>query len=227
LSTNFASVTFNTGKFTLLPGQSHQVVATITPPKGVDATTFPVYSGFIDVTSGNETVHATYLGLAASLKDAQVVDNTDIIFGIDLPALLDSQGNVQDGPLNYTFVGDDAPTLLWRQAFGTPLFRVDLVSPNIQLTGTLNTRAPISFANPHNGGSFAKVPTLGALFEIPYLTRNDEVSMFLLWNRRKTNHVGLCRSLIWTTPNSSHPTHSPTALSFPTEATRSCSALFG
>ncbi|KAJ7772724.1 subtilisin-like protease [Mycena maculata] len=179
LSTDYASVTFNTDKFTLYPGQTHQVIATIKPPKGVDATTFPVYSGFIYATSGNDSVHATYLGLAASLENKQVIDNTDFFFGIDLPVILDSSGNVQDAPTNYTFVGDDAPTFLWRQAFGTPIFRLDLVSPNIKLTGTLNTRssndAPtFSFAHPHNGGTFAQVSILGPLLEIDYLGRNDE-----------------------------------------------------
>ncbi|KAF7357681.1 Minor extracellular protease vpr [Mycena venus] len=174
LSTSYASVKFNSGKFTLLPGQAHDVVATITPPKGVDATTFPVYSGFIHVTSPVESVHATYLGLAASLKDKQVVDNTDIIFGVNIPALLDSAGNVQDGPVNYTFVGADAPTMLWRQAFGTPLLRLDLVSANTSFAPTLNSRAAISFATSHKGGSFAKVSTLGPLLEQPYLGRNDE-----------------------------------------------------
>jgi hypothetical protein len=176
LSTDFASVTFNGGKFTLRPGQSHNVVATITPPKGVDATTLPVYSGFIFVTSGTESVHATYLGVAASLKNAHSVDNTDEIFGVDLPVLLDSQGNVQDGPVNYTFVGEDAPTVLWRQAFGTPLLLLDLVSSDIQFTGTLNKRAPISFTSPHNGGTFAKVPTVGPILQVPWLGRNDLVS---------------------------------------------------
>ncbi|KAJ7844453.1 subtilisin-like protease [Mycena leptocephala] len=176
LSTDYASVSFSGGtKFTLFPGQSHEVVATIKPPKGVDATTFPVYSGFIFVTSGSDSVHATYLGLAASLKDKQVVDNSDFIFGVNLPIVLDSAGDIQDGPINYTFAGDDAPTVLWRQAFGTPVFRLDLVSPDISLTGTLNTRAPISFANPHKGGSFAKVPIIGTLFEFTYLSRSDEV----------------------------------------------------
>ncbi|KAJ7898396.1 subtilisin-like protease [Mycena leptocephala] len=175
LSTDYASVSFSGGtKFTLFPGQSHEVVATIKPPKGVDATTFPVYSGFIFVTSGSDSVHATYLGLAASLKDKQVVDNSDFIFGVNLPIVLDSAGDIQDGPINYTFAGDDAPTVLWRQAFGTPVFRLDLVSPDISLTGTLNTRAPISFANPHKGGSFAKVPIIGTLFEFTYLSRSDE-----------------------------------------------------
>jgi hypothetical protein len=179
LSTSYASVKFNSNKFTLSPGQSHDVVATITPPAGIDATTFPVYSGFIHVTSGAESVHATYLGLAASVKDKQVVDNTDIVFGITIPTLLDSTGNVQDAPINYTFVGEDAPTVLWRQAFGTPLLRLDLVPANTSFAPTLNKRTPISFAT-KKGGSFAQVSTVGALLEQPYLGRNDEVKCNLL-----------------------------------------------
>jgi hypothetical protein len=66
------------------------------------------------VTSGSEDFHVSYIGLAASLKDKQVVDNTDVFFGIPLPALLDSQGDVQTGPTNYTFVGEDFPALLFR-----------------------------------------------------------------------------------------------------------------
>lgn len=192
LTTDYASVTFNKAKFTLSPGQTQEVVATIKPPQGVDATTFPVYSGFIFATSGNESVHATYLGLAASLKDAQVIDNTDFFFGVDLPIILDSAGNVQDAPVNYTFVGEDAPTVLWRQAFGTPVFRLDLVSPNIKFNGTLNTRSSehgptFSFAHSHNGGSFAKVAILGSLLEIDYLGRNDEVFSLKMQREPKEN----------------------------------------
>ncbi|KAJ7723517.1 subtilisin-like protease [Mycena metata] len=181
LTTDFATVTFSGGnKFTLAPGQSHEVTANIKPPQGVDATTFPVYSGFIHVTSGNDSVHATYLGLAASLKDKQVIDNTDFIFGFTLPLILDASGNPQNASVNYTFVGTDAPTILWRQAFGTPVLRLDLVPANTTFTGTLNARGngePNSFATPHKGGSFAKVPVLGTLLEIDWLSRNDEINL--------------------------------------------------
>ncbi|KAJ7747214.1 subtilisin-like protease [Mycena metata] len=181
LTTDFATVTFSGGnKFTLAPGQSHEVTANIKPPQGVDATTFPVYSGFIHVTSGSDSVHATYLGLAASLKDKQVIDNTDFIFGFTLPLILDASGNPQNASVNYTFVGEDAPTILWRQAFGTPVLRLDLVPANTTFTGTLNARGngePNSFATPHKGGSFAKVPVLGTLLEIDWLSRNDEINL--------------------------------------------------
>ncbi|KAJ7248783.1 subtilisin-like protease [Mycena rebaudengoi] len=181
-SKDFASVSFNSAKFTLAPGQSYEVVATIKPPKGVDASTFPVYSGFIDITSGAEKVHATYLGLAASLKDKQTIDDSDFLFGFPTPVVFDPLGNAQKGPVNYTFVGDDAPLLLWRQAFGTPVLRLDLVSSTITFSGTLNKRGAafgISFTHSHKGGSFAKVPIIGSLLEADYLTRNDKVSLLL------------------------------------------------
>ncbi|KAJ7711823.1 hypothetical protein B0H14DRAFT_2645592 [Mycena olivaceomarginata] len=77
--TDFMRVMFNSSKFTIQLGQSHNIVATIMPSKEGNATTFPVYSGFIFITSGTDLVHATYLGVAASLKMA-----TDLVPSIQL-----------------------------------------------------------------------------------------------------------------------------------------------
>lgn len=109
-----AKVSVTPSSFTLRPGESQTVVATISGPRGLDASTFPVYSGFIEITDGTQNFHVTYLGLVGSLIDKQVVDNTDFFFGVPIPAILDSLGNVQEGPANYTFVNEDVPTLLWR-----------------------------------------------------------------------------------------------------------------
>jgi hypothetical protein len=98
------------------PHGSAKVNVLITPPSKVDRTTFPVYSGFIQVqgiTSG-EILHVAYQGLAANSKDLKILDNTSAFFGIPLPTILDSQGDVQSEPTNYTFVGEDFPTLLFR-----------------------------------------------------------------------------------------------------------------
>ena len=92
----------------------------IAPPVGVNASTFPVYSGFIQLQSGTEQYHVTYLGVAAALKDKQVLDNTSEFFGVPLPTLLDSTGNVQNGSTNYTFIGDDFPTFLVRLVESIP-----------------------------------------------------------------------------------------------------------
>ncbi|KAF9010760.1 pyrolysin [Cyathus striatus] len=181
LDTSSASVSIVPKSFTLLPGATLPVVAVITPPKNVDKSTYPVFSGFINIVSGTDKTHVTYLGLAASLKDKQVVDNTDEFFGVALPAILDSNGGVQDSPTNYTFVGDDFPTVIFRLAFGTPLLRIDLVDSNIKVTTTLNTRELeerglpwFSFPTPIKGGTFSNVKILGALSELDYVTRNNE-----------------------------------------------------
>lgn len=114
LSTDYASVAFSEDSFTLGAGESTTAIVTITPPKGVDATTFPVYSGFIQAISGSETVHATYLGLAASLYDKQVIDDTDHLLGFVLPAIVNADGDVQEEPTNYTFIEGDFPSVLFR-----------------------------------------------------------------------------------------------------------------
>ncbi|KAG6919367.1 hypothetical protein DXG01_006916 [Tephrocybe rancida] len=178
LSADAASVVFSEKSFTVAPGATHTVVAYFSLPDG-DASTFPVFSGFIEVTSGTESLHVTYIGLAASLRDKQVVDDTDYFFGLPLPAVLDEFGNFQTDPTNYTFVGDSWPALLFRLTFGTPLLRVDLVASDIQFTATLATRALhghpfFTFPHPTKKGTFAKVKTLGAILEYDYFYRNNE-----------------------------------------------------
>ncbi|KAJ7268651.1 hypothetical protein B0H12DRAFT_1229565 [Mycena haematopus] len=167
LSTDFATVTFNSAKFTLPPGQSHNVVATITPPRGLDATTSQCTLASSSSRAGT-IVHATYLGVAASLKPRR-------------PSMIPTSWNPQDGVVNYTFVGGDAPTVLWRQTFGTPLLLLDLVESDVKLSGTLNRRGgPIEFTSPHaGGGSFAGVPTVGRVADW-WLGRNDQRSLVIL-----------------------------------------------
>lgn len=195
LSNASAKVSVQPSSFTLRPGASQSVVATISGPTGLDESTFPVYSGWIEISDGTDSFHVTYLGLVGSLIDKQVIDNTDVFFGVPIPAILDSEGNVQEGPANYTFVNEDVPTLLWRQAFGTPRLVVDLVDPNIQVNTTLNSRALseglkpfITFPQANKGGSFGQVKTIGSILEIDFLTRNQEVCrfLFLVWKTRMT-----------------------------------------
>ncbi|KAF8634300.1 hypothetical protein AX17_004252 [Amanita inopinata Kibby_2008] len=178
LNTAFATVEISRETITVGPGETTVVIATIFPPEHVDPATFPVFSGFIQIESGNEALHVTYLGLAAALKDKQVVDNTPIFFGFVLPAILDSHDHVQHGPMNYTFLAANVPSVLFRLVFGTPVLRIDLVDPNIRFTPTLNSRAFEHRPNlffPHRGsGSFAKVPILGVIAEMDYITRNNE-----------------------------------------------------
>ena len=59
-------------------------------------------------------VHATYLGLAASLYYKQVIDDTDHLLGFVLPAIVNVDGDVQEEPTNYTFIEGDFPSVLFR-----------------------------------------------------------------------------------------------------------------
>jgi hypothetical protein len=98
----------------LEPGASQEVNATIAEPTGFDPSTFPVYSGYIEISDETESYHVLYLGMVGSMIDMQVLDNTKKFSNVSFPALLDHQGNVQAGPVNYTFVGKDRPTVKWR-----------------------------------------------------------------------------------------------------------------
>ncbi|PBK73461.1 subtilisin-like protease [Armillaria solidipes] len=171
LSTDYATASFSHEGFMLQPQESIDITVTITPPSGVDASTFPVYGGFIQVISGSEIVHATYLGLAASLYDKQVIDDTDHYFGVDLPAILDADGFVQSDPTNYTFSTTDFPSLLFRLAFGSPVISIDLVTADAALGR--RDEPTLTFIE----GSLAVLAApdvVGSIAELNYYPRNDD-----------------------------------------------------
>jgi len=142
-----------------------------------------VFSGFIEVGgySESELYHVSYLGLAASLRDKQVIDDTDIFLGIQLPALLNATGSVQTTPTNYTFLNGDAPTILGRFAFGTPSLNIDLVDKDTEFYPTISSRDSeawpglVTFPSFRKGGSFAEVKTIGSIAGFQYIPRNSDV----------------------------------------------------
>ena len=185
LSNAAARVTISPEELTLPPGQTRQVVVTIAPPSGIDASRFPVYSGFILINSPGETQRVTYLGLAAKLKDKRVLDEDPQYFDAPLPAVTTGQwGDAIRGPWNFTFSGNnDYPTINWRLAFGTPRLRIDLVEPNIKIPTTLDPRGledpPLeghifTFPFRPRPGSFSAVKTLGTIVEYTDMARNED-----------------------------------------------------
>lgn len=113
LTNDYASVTFSQSRVLVAPGATAIVVAYFKAPKA-DASTYPVFSGFITISSDTETLRVSYLGLAASLKQKAILDTTDVFFGVPLPFIADSEGNVQDNSTTYTFTGEDVPSLYLR-----------------------------------------------------------------------------------------------------------------
>ncbi|CAE6463465.1 unnamed protein product [Rhizoctonia solani] len=177
---------------------------TFKPPIGLDPTAFPVYSGYIKASgSDNTTLRSTYMGVAANLKDAKVLDNTDTYFDVKLPLLLDSQGNPvpPEGSAIYTINGNSTPLLVYRLIQGTPLLRADLINSTTNITttqrrtpkidielaarsevleapySTLSKRSVRDWLFPNKGktygGTFAAVGTLGVLYHEDYLPRNS------------------------------------------------------
>ncbi|KAG9086315.1 hypothetical protein FS749_003726 [Ceratobasidium sp. UAMH 11750] len=194
---NAATVTIIPSKVTVPAGWTLPVIVTFKAPTGLDAKTAPVYSGFIQAKgSDGSSLHSTYLGVAASLKDMKVVDNTDAYFGVKLPLVSDKNGDPITGPTTYSMKGNDTPLVLYRLVAGTPLFRLDLIDARTNVTtntrrfvetlGELDTRAvPHSTINKRSiwewlfpwkygsGSTFAQVKTLGVIYQEDYISRNS------------------------------------------------------
>ncbi|KAH6906334.1 peptidase [Coprinopsis sp. MPI-PUGE-AT-0042] len=183
LTSAAATVTMSPKSFTLATGQTQEVVITIQPPGAVDKSRFPVFSGYVLIDSPGETQRVTYLGLAASLKDKQILDHSDKWVNATLPAILNGTNAAQAISTNYTFAGNDFPRVAWRMAFGTPRLRLDLVSPNATLPAKVGPRAipsdevhAFSFPERPRPGTFSAVPVIGPIIQFDYLNRNNEAA---------------------------------------------------
>ncbi|KAF9526569.1 peptidase [Crepidotus variabilis] len=190
LSNVFAQVIISPDSIQLGPGESQTVHLMFKYPTSISNSIFPLYSGFIQITgeSVSDTYHVSYIGLGGSLKDINVLDDTDYFFeGTKLPVLLNGTQDVQIKPTNYTFTKDNFPAFLFRLVFGSALVTLDLVDPATELVPTIPANQPsrrnnpdnstiiLSFPSPHDdGGSYASVKVIGPLEEFKYVTRNDE-----------------------------------------------------
>ncbi|CAE7144667.1 unnamed protein product [Rhizoctonia solani] len=174
-----ANVEINHKKVTVHPGSTASVHVTFKPPKGLDPKTFPVYSGYIKATgSDHTTLRSTYLGVAAKLKDAKVLDTTAAYFDVQLPVITDDEGNPIPPGQTATYI-NSGPLVLYRLVMGTPLFRLDLIDSKTKVpkrhSHSARSKGDIRnwLFNKNKSGSFAGVKTLGVLYEEDYLPRNS------------------------------------------------------
>ncbi|KAK7473104.1 hypothetical protein VKT23_001205 [Stygiomarasmius scandens] len=186
-----ATVTFGTSKLVIPPGQTADVELKFEPPTALDPSTLPIYSGFIEFQSQEETLKVTYMGVVGSLKDEIVLDSSDSFFGAALPTILNDTGDVQTGPQNYTFVGEDVPKLLLRLLFGTPKLLVDLVNKDANISTTIpnHSKRDVLLGIHFNLGlqgfdNTPQVNTLGTLGASTYVPRNSDAATALEngWN---------------------------------------------
>lgn len=176
VTSSHATVLLSQSQVTLRAGASATIIVTVIPPS-LSSSTLPVYSGYIRIASSAETQQVSYLGAVGNLKDRTVFDTTNKFFGFSLPAVLNSTGDVQQNVTTYSLSGDDQPSVLFRQFFGTPLFRADLVSKDFKIpTLSHHKRDLLSWLFGTNANSIAGVKTLGVLAEYDYIPRNSDAS---------------------------------------------------
>ncbi|OLN97445.1 Subtilisin Carlsberg [Colletotrichum chlorophyti] len=77
LDTAYASLTFEPSTFTLEVNETAEIRVSVTPPKGLDETALPVYSGWIALNGtdagGDIALSVPYIGVAGSMKNATVL----------------------------------------------------------------------------------------------------------------------------------------------------------
>lgn len=172
-TTDKVTVHIGTPAVTIEAGKSATVQVAFTAPQGLPAAQLPVLSGFIQIVGGGETLKVSYLGVAANLKDAAVIDGSTAFFGFRTPTLLDAQSNEQDTTANYTLKGEDAPTLLFRMAMGTPFLAIDLVPADLHVHVTLNPPKNLAASRIAPVSSFDAVRTVGRIGDIEYMSRDN------------------------------------------------------
>ncbi|KAI3401178.1 hypothetical protein diail_324 [Diaporthe ilicicola] len=84
LDTVYATLTFEPSTFTLEPNATSEVRVGVEPPKGLDAASLPVYSGWVALNGtngdGDIALSLPYIGVAGSMKNATVLASERLIF---------------------------------------------------------------------------------------------------------------------------------------------------
>lgn len=123
------TVSFPEGTFTVQPGQTKTAQFSFSPPKGLNATNLPIYSGKILIKGSNrETLGVPYLGLASDLsRDLGMMFQ----YPIGLPTLTSTVDAISiNTKRNFTFDlsldKQDFPLLFTRMNFATTELRWDI-----------------------------------------------------------------------------------------------------
>jgi len=172
LTSEFVDVRLSTPSVVVQPGETTTVTVKFTPPASIDAQTYPVLSGYIQVEGGSETLKVSYVGIAASLKDISVLDGSAAFFGTRTPLLLNSTGGEQAPGTEYTLVSGNAQTVRFRLAFGTPRLVVDLVSKDLHTKVIIQPSTSFITAR-EDATAFDSIPIVGRLNEDHYLARSS------------------------------------------------------
>lgn len=139
---NSAILKFSSTRVTVLPGQSAVVKVMALPPRGLNATRIPIYSGFVTLNGTNgDTFSIPYLGAANAMRNVTILDTKH-----DENYLMSSEGAqaVKAGQL-FTLPNPNAtdasnatyPIFDLRLSMGTRLLKAEVQSNNGTTLGSI------------------------------------------------------------------------------------------
>lgn len=137
----YGSASFTPSTLTIPAGQSSTVHIAIIPPPGIDATLLPVFSGYINIQSGEESLHVPYVGPPYSLYNTPYLYIQNASAGAVFPRIWSynadqSVSTVDEGLLEFKVsngYGSSLPTLQW-----TREFRIDVLPANTPIASKVN-----------------------------------------------------------------------------------------
>ncbi|KAJ5554369.1 hypothetical protein N7513_004328 [Penicillium frequentans] len=130
----YASLTFSSRLLSISPGQTAVVKVTATPPKGLDATRIPIYSGYVTLNGTNgDSFSIPYLGAANAMRNVTILDTKH---GDNYLFSSNSNGHVQANDL-FTFPAPGTtgtnisyPIFKLSKSMGTSLLDIDVKASN-------------------------------------------------------------------------------------------------
>ncbi|RMJ16033.1 hypothetical protein CDV36_004273 [Fusarium kuroshium] len=131
---DWAELSFSPKELTVPAGSSGEVSVTAIPPKNVNATQLPVYSGLITLSAENEkSYNIPYMGIAGSIKDVPV-----LLQGPEYGTFLGIYGRPDPANKTFTIPQPDTtpppdsqieyPGIIASLLFGTKTIRADVVA---------------------------------------------------------------------------------------------------
>ncbi|KAH7099128.1 subtilisin-like protein [Auriculariales sp. MPI-PUGE-AT-0066] len=180
-------VSFSQDTVTIEAGQIATFMVTFTPPPDAKQKTLPVVSGWLTATSSSgEVVKVSYIGVAASLVDAQTISTSKFLDPNNLlPNIMPVDESVaQTGPRNYTLT---SPLSTW------PIYHFGLSTPSAHVyVEIIDANTDVNSNVPH-GDTSAKVkrlnwsnwlpPPTGARLPVPTVPTVGPVAEFMFLPR--------------------------------------------
>jgi hypothetical protein len=140
-TTNYASLSFSSKSVVVSAGKTAVVRVSATPPKGLDASRIPIYSGYVTLNGTNgDSMSIPYLGAATSMRNVTILDTKH---GENFLKSTESDGAITAGH-EFTFSGPSGPetntsypVFDLRLSMGTRLLEVDAKSSNGTVLGSI------------------------------------------------------------------------------------------